>query len=123
MTIEQLIKYGSITEEVAEVLERLVKAKYNIIYLRRYGLGKNHILNALSNFIPKDERIVTIEDSAELQITGVENIVRLETRNANTEGKGEITIRDLIRTSLRMRPERIMWVRCVEKRHSTCFRR
>lgn len=65
-------------------------------------------MNALSNFIPKDERIVTIEDSAELQITGVENIVRLETRNANTEGKGEITIRDLIRTSLRMRPERII---------------
>jgi len=65
-------------------------------------------LNALSNFIPKDERIVTIEDSAELQITGWRNIVRLETRNANTEGKGEITIRDLIRTSLRMRPERII---------------
>jgi len=80
-------------------------------------------LNALSNFIPKDERIVTIEDSAELQITGVENIVRLETRNANTEGKGEITIRDLIRTSLRMRRRELLWVRCVEKRHSTCFRR
>jgi len=108
MTIEQLIKYGSITEEVAEVLERLVKAKYNIFICGGTGSGKTTFLNALSNFIPKDERIVTIEDSAELQITGVENIVRLETRNANTEGKGEITIRDLIRTSLRMRPERII---------------
>jgi len=85
MTIEQLIKYGSITEEVAEVLERLVKAKYNIFICGGTGSGKTTFLNALSNFIPKDERIVTIEDSAELQITGVENIVRLETRNANTE--------------------------------------
>jgi len=75
----------------------------------------------LSNFIPKDERIVTIEDSAELQITGVENIVRLETRNANTEGKGEITIRDLIRTSLRMSRRELLWVRCVERgtRHAS----
>ncbi len=108
MTIEQLIKYGSITEEVADVLERMVKAKYNIFICGGTGSGKTTFLNALSNFIPKDERIVTIEDSAELQIVGIENIVRLETRNANTEGKGEITIRDLIKTSLRMRPERII---------------
>ena len=76
--------------------------------MRRHRLRKNHILKCTFQFIPKDERIITIEDSAELQITGIKNIVRLETRNANTEGKGEITIRDLIKTSLRMRPERII---------------
>lgn len=107
MTVEQLIAYKSITEEVAEVLERLVKAKYNIFISGGTGSGKTTFLNALSNFIPKDERIITIEDSAELQIQGIPNLVRLETRNANMEGKGEITIRDLIKSSLRMRPERI----------------
>ena len=108
MTMERLIKFGSVTEEVAEVLNRMVRAKYNIFISGGTGSGKTSFLNALSNFIPKDERIITIEDSAELQITGIENIVRLETRNANTEGKGEITIRDLIKASLRMRPERII---------------
>nr|HPL54372.1 CpaF/VirB11 family protein [Bacillota bacterium] len=83
-------------------------AKYNIFICGGTGSGKTSFLNALSDFIPEDERIVTIEDSAELQIMNIKNIVRLETRNANTEGKGEITIRDLIRTSLRMRPERII---------------
>ena len=82
--------------------------KYNIFISGGTGSGKTTFLNALSNFIPKDERIVTIEDSAELQIVGLDNIVKMETRNANTEGKGEITIRDLIKTSLRMRPERII---------------
>src|SRR5699024_7607490 len=104
-TIQKLIAYGSITEEVAELLERMVKAKYNIFISRGTGSGKTTFLNALSNFIPKDERVITIEDSAELQIKGIENLVRLETRNANMEGKGEITIRDLIRSSLRMRPD------------------
>jgi len=108
MTIRQLINYGSLTEETAELLERMVKAKYNIFISGGTGSGKTTFLNALSNFIPKDERIVTIEDSAELQIKGVQNIVRMETRNANTEGKGAISIRDLIKTSLRMRPERII---------------
>lgn len=108
ITVEDLIKWGSITEDVAQLLERMVRAKYNIFVCGGTGSGKTTFLNALSNFIPKDERIITIEDSAELQISGVENIVRLETRNANTEGKGQITIRDLIRTSLRMRPERII---------------
>ena len=108
MTIQKLIAYGSITEEVAELLERMVKAKYNIFISGGTGSGKTTFLNALSNFIPKDERLITIEDSAELQIKGIANLVRLETRNANTEGKGEITIRDLIRSSLRMRPERIV---------------
>jgi pilus assembly protein CpaF len=108
MTIERLINFGSLTQETADVLKRMVQAKYNIFICGGTGSGKTTFLNALSNFIPKDERIITIEDSAELQITGVDNIVKLETRNANTEGKGEINIRDLIKTSLRMRPERII---------------
>ncbi len=105
MTIEQLLKYGSITPEVAHVLELLVKAKYNIFISGGTGSGKTTFLNALSNFIPKDERVITIEDSAELQIAGVENLVSMETRNANASGSGAITIRDLIKSSLRMRPE------------------
>lgn len=107
-TVEQLIKLGSITEEVAEVLHRMVRAKYNIFISGGTGSGKTTFLNALSNFIPKDERLITIEDSAELQIRGIDNLVRMETRNANMEGKGAITIRDLIKASLRMRPERIV---------------
>ena len=108
MTIDQLIRYQSITKEIAQVLELFVKAKYNIFVSGGTGSGKTTFLNALSNYIPKDERIITIEDSAELQITNVENLVRLETRNANSSGTGEITIRDLIKSSLRMRPERIV---------------
>lgn len=108
MTVQQLLKYGSITPEVASFLEKVVKAKYNIFVSGGTGSGKTTFLNALSNFIPKDERIITIEDSAELQIKGITNIVSMETRNANASGKGEITICDLIRTALRMRPERII---------------
>ena len=108
LTMDQLIKIGSISEEAADVLQRMVKAKYNIFISGGTGSGKTTFLNTLSNFIPPDERIITIEDSAELQITGIENNVRLETRNANTEGRGEVTIRELIKTSLRMRPERII---------------
>lgn len=108
MTIEQLIKYGSVTPEIAEVLQLLVRCKYNIFISGGTGSGKTTFLNALSNYIPKDERVITIEDSAELQIAGVENLVSLETRNANAAGSGEITIRDLIKSSLRMRPERIV---------------
>lgn len=108
MTVEQLIKYGSLTPEIAAVLELLVKAKYNVIISGGTGSGKTTFLNAMSNFIPKNERIITIEDSAELQITGLENLVRLETRNANSSGTGEVTIRNLIKSSLRMRPERIV---------------
>ena len=108
MTIEKLIQYGSITREIADKLELLVKAKYNIFISGGTGSGKTTFLNALSNYIPKDERVITIEDSAELQITGVENLVSLETRNANASGAGQITIRDLIKSSLRMRPERIV---------------
>lgn len=108
MTIEKLIQYGSITQEIADKLEILVKAKYNIFICGGTGSGKTTFLNALSNYIPKDERVITIEDSAELQIVGVENLVSLETRNANASGAGQITIRDLIKSSLRMRPERIV---------------
>ena len=108
MTIEKLIQYGSITQEIADKLEILVRAKYNIFISGGTGSGKTTFLNALSNYIPKDERVITIEDSAELQITGVDNLVSLETRNANTSGAGQITIRDLIKSSLRMRPERII---------------
>jgi pilus assembly protein CpaF len=107
-TMQQLISIGSITPEVDELLHRMVKSKYNIFISGGTGSGKTTFLNALSNYIPNTERIITIEDSAELQIRGVENLVRLETRNANMEGKGAITIRDLIKSSLRMRPERIV---------------
>ena len=108
MTIEKLIQYGSITQEIADKLELLVKAKYNIFICGGTGSGKTSFLNALTNYIPKDERVITIEDSAELQIVGIDNLVSLETRNANAAGVGEITIRDLIKSSLRMRPERIV---------------
>ena len=108
MSIDKLIQYGSITADIAEKLELLVRAKYNIFISGGTGSGKTTFLNALSNYIPKDERVITIEDSAELQIKGLKNLVTLETRNANTAGSGQITIRDLIKTSLRMRPERII---------------
>ena len=108
MTVEQLIKYKSITPQIAKVLETLVKAKYNIFISGGTGSGKTTFLNALSNYIPNTERVITIEDSAELLIVGNDNLVKLETRNSNSSGKGSITIRDLIKTSLRMRPERII---------------
>ena len=108
MTIAKLIEYGSLTQEIADKLQMLVEAKYNIFISGGTGSGKTTFLNALSNYIPKDERVITIEDSAELQIEGIENLVSLETRNANASGAGQITIRDLIKSSLRMRPERII---------------
>ena len=108
MTVEQLLKYKSITPEVADVLQTLVRAKYNIFICGGTGSGKTTFLNAVSNYIPHDERVITIEDSAELQIVGIDNLVSLETRNANASGSGAITIRDLIESSLRMRPERII---------------
>ncbi len=108
VTINQLIKWESISEEAAEFLRKLVLAGYNIFISGGTGSGKTTFLNVLSNYIPKDERVITIEDSAELQIRGVDNLVRLETRNSNIEGEGEITMRDLIKSSLRMRPDRII---------------
>ena len=108
MTVQKLIAYGSITPEVAEILKLLVECKYNIFISGGTGSGKTTFLTALSNFIPHDERIITIEDSAELQIRGIDNLVRLETRNSGADGSGAITIRDLIKSALRMRPERIV---------------
>jgi len=108
MTINKLIELGSVSAEAAQFLEKLVKAGYNIFVSGGTGSGKTTFLNALSNFVPKDQRIITIEDSAELQIKEIPNLVSLEVRNANVEGKNEITIRDLIKTSLRMRPDRII---------------
>lgn len=105
---EDLIKFGSITPEVGEFLDSLVQAKYNIFISGGTGSGKTSFLNALSGYTPKHERIITIEDSAELQIQNVRNLISLETRNANVEGKGAITMRDLIKSSLRMRPDRIV---------------
>jgi len=112
MTIEKLIQYGSITQEIADKLQLLVKAKYNIFISGGTGSGKTTFLNALSNYIPHDERVITIEDSAELQIVNIDNLVSLETRNANASGAGQISIRDLIKSSLRMRPERIIVGEC-----------
>lgn len=106
--MEDLISFGSVSEEVCDWLGRLVQAKYNIFISGGTGSGKTTFLNALAAYIPKEERIITIEDSAELQIPGIPNLVRMETRNANVEGCREITIRDLIKTSLRMRPDRII---------------
>ncbi len=108
MTIQKLIQYGSITPEAAIFLEKLVRAKYNIFISGGTGSGKTTFLNALSNYIPKTERVITIEDSAELQIKHIPNLVRLETRNANSTGVGGISMKDLIKSSLRMRPERII---------------
>ena len=106
--MEDLIGFGSIEEGAAEFLKTLVIAGYNIFISGGTGSGKTTFLNALSQFIPSDERVITIEDSAELQIQGIENLVRLETRTANIKGQEPITIRDLIKTSLRMRPDRII---------------
>ena len=108
MTFERLVNYGSLSWDIVRVLEQLVKAKFNIFVSGGTGSGKTTFLNALSNYIPADERIITIEDSAELQITAIPNLVRLETRNANSSGVGSVTIRDLIKSALRMRPERIV---------------
>lgn len=108
MTMRRLIGYGSVSPEIAGVLELLVRSKHNVFISGGTGSGKTTFLNALSNFIDRHERVITIEDSAELQIDNVDNLVRLETRNANVAGTGEVTIRDLIRSSLRMRPERII---------------
>lgn len=107
ITMERLLELGSITEEVAEFLKRLVISRYNIFISGGTGSGKTTFLNAVSHYIPKDERIITIEDSAELQIKSIPNLVRLEVRNANVEGEHSVSIRDLIKSALRMRPEPI----------------
>lgn len=108
LDIESLIRLGALPAEASVLLQQLVAAKYNVFVSGGTGSGKTTLLNALSRFIPQDERVVTIEDPAELQIRTIPNLVPLETRNATTEGKGEISIRELIRASLRMRPNRII---------------
>ena len=108
ISMERLLELGSITEEAAYLLRKLVQAKYNIFISGGTGSGKTTFLNALSGFIPSGERIIVIEDAAELQIRGISNLVRLEVRNANIEGKNAVTIRDLMKSALRMRPDRIV---------------
>lgn len=105
---EEMIQWGTLTQESADFLSRLVRQRYNVFICGGTASGKTTLLNVLSSFIPKEERIITIEDAAELRLNTLENVVTMETRNANVEGKGAITIRDLIRTSLRMRPDRII---------------
>jgi len=108
MSIERLLLFGSIDERIAELLSVLVKAKYNIFISGGTGSGKTSLLNAIAAMIPDGERVITIEDSAELQLKSLKNLVRLETRNANTEGRGQIGMGSLIKSSLRMRPDRII---------------
>ncbi len=108
ITMDDLLAYGSINEACAEFLKKMVRARYNIFISGGTGSGKTTFLNALSEFIPDDERIITIEDNAELQLRHIPNLVRLEAREANAEGAGEIPIRALIKTALRMRPDRII---------------
>lgn len=108
ITMGKLIELEALSRELTEVLKKLVESGYNIFISGGTGSGKTTLLNALSQYIPKEERIITIEDNAELQIQGVPNLVRLEARNANVEGAGEITIRELIRSALRMRPNRVI---------------
>jgi len=105
--VQNLIEFGAITPEIAQVIEGMVKARLNVLISGGTGSGKTTFLNVMSSFIPNDERIITIEDSAELQLQQ-EHVVRLETRPPNLEGMGEITQRDLVRNALRMRPERII---------------
>lgn len=108
ITMERLISLGSLTEECAKFLEKLVRARYSIVIGGGTGSGKTTFLGALSNYIPKDERIITIEDNAELKLQGIANLVRLEAKMANVEGGVSIGIRDLIKSALRMRPDRIV---------------
>lgn len=108
ITMEKLIQLGSVTQHCADFLKKLVAARYSIVIGGGTSSGKTTFLNALSNYIPKDERVITIEDNAELQIQGVSNLVRLEAKMSNMKGLSSITIRDLIKTALRMRPDRIV---------------
>ena len=108
LSAQELIANGLCTKDAMNFLKNIYRAKYNIFICGGAGTGKTTLLNVLADYTDENERLITIEDSAELKITGVRNIVRLETRRSNSEGKGEVTIRDLIRTSLRMRPDRII---------------
>ncbi|MDD3222415.1 MAG: CpaF family protein [Clostridia bacterium] len=107
MSIEKLITNGALTEDAAAFLEKIIQAKYNIFISGGTGTGKTTMLNALMDYVPRDERVITIEDSAELQIHNIENLVKLEARNATADGEHQVTIRDLIKSAMRMRPDRI----------------
>ena len=122
ITMNKLMEWQSINSEVSGFLASLVAAGYNIFISGGTGSGKTTFLNALSQYIPKNERIITIEDNAELQIQNIKNLVRLEARNANVEGTGEVTIRDLIKSALRMRPDRIIVGECARRKQLICFR-
>lgn len=112
ITMDKLLGYGSLSPEIVEFLKKLVKARYNIFVSGGTGSGKTSFINALTEFIPSDERVITIEDSAELQIQNVPNLVRLESRSANLEGKLAVPIRELVRAALRQRPDRIVVGEC-----------
>ena len=112
ITLTRLIELNSISEEIKSFLGKLIRARYNIFISGGTGCGKTTFLNALTEYIPEDERVITIEDAAELQVIGIDNLVRLEARRENIEGELEVTIRDLVRTSLRMRPDRIIVGEC-----------
>jgi pilus assembly protein CpaF len=122
LTLQNLIGFGAMTEQMAKFLTRAVRAKKNIVISGGTGSGKTTLLNVLSGAIPKDERIVTIEDAAELQLNQP-HVVSLESRPANMEGRGEYTIRDLVKNALRMRPDRIVVGECRGGEASTCSRR
>ena len=121
VTMEQLISWGSVSKEAVDFLSMLVAAGYNIFISGGTGSGKTTFLNALSQYIPKDERIITIEDNAELRIQDVPNLVSLEARNANIEGAGAVTIRDLIKSALRMGPEGIKIIKGKSKHNKKRF--
>ena len=106
--VKDMIHWGTFTEEAADFLRYLVENRYNIFVCGGTGAGKTTLLNVLSNFIPEEERVITIEDAAELRLSSLENVITLETRNGALDGRGRITMRDLIRTSLRARPDRII---------------
>lgn len=108
MTIDRLLKFGEFPEQLTGILSSLVKGKYNILISGATNSGKSSLLNAIAEYIGESERVITIEDSAELQFFHIDNLVRLETRNANMEGENEITMQDLIKACLRMRPDRII---------------
>lgn len=122
ITMERMIEIGSLNQEMADFLKELVEARYNVFISGGTGSGKTTFLNALSAFIPQGERLVTIEDSAELQIRGVPNLVRLEARSDTMEVGNEVSIRDLIRTSLRLRPDRIIGIYGVDTSEILYFR-
>ena len=121
MDMERLIHDGAITQEAADYLKQLVKAKYNIFISGGTSTGKTTMLNALMQYVPSDERVVTIEDSAELQIHNIKNLVKLEARSANVEGEHQISIRDLIKSAMRMRPDRIVVINGVQTKNIFCL--